>query len=269
MPAYRWIVRTFVVSWMLLVEASGLRAATQEGALLKNGSFEESAEGKPVWWSYPGSLAAAGATLSLDTVEPLDGQQSARLDSTGVGDARRFGMLNQSLEAASYRGKRVRFRAAVRTAERGTGGKAQLWLRVDSGKDGGETSISAFDNMGDRPIEAGDWQHYEIVADVGEDAVRMTIGVIALRSALHHSLLAPLQPSVTLLVAASIRRPLVILRELQQRRAGCPHVECAQRSWLGGRGGFFWWQWRHHLRLREAVGLLRPGLRRRRAVDGD
>jgi hypothetical protein len=176
------IVRALVLVWLVLGGAGASLAATQEAELLRNGSFEESAEGAPVGWLFPGHLVAAGYTLELDTDDPLDGEQSARLDSTGVDDGRSFGMLNQSLDALLYRGKRVRFRAAVRTSERGEGGRAQLWLRSDSSQDGGESKITAFDNMGDRPITSDEWQHYEIVADIDEHAVRLTVGVLAIAS---------------------------------------------------------------------------------------
>ncbi len=182
MSVNRWILRALVFPVLFLAGADGLSAMSQEAELLTNGSFEQSAGGRPVGWLFPGHLAAAGYTLDLDSVESFDGQQSARLDSTGVDDDRSFGMLNQGLDASLFRGKRVRFRAAVRTAERGEGGRAQLWLRADSSKDGAEPTTSAFDNMGDRPIVADDWQHYEIVADIDEYAVRLTVGVLAIGS---------------------------------------------------------------------------------------
>jgi hypothetical protein len=43
-------------------------------------------------------------------------------------DAATPGILLQSLDAAAYRGKLVRYRAAVRVTD---GGRAGLWLRVD------------------------------------------------------------------------------------------------------------------------------------------
>ncbi|MCP5120778.1 MAG: peptidase S41, partial [bacterium] len=42
-----------------------------------------------------------------------------------------FGNLMRSLPAEPYRGKRVRYRAALRAEVSGDGNQAQLWLRVD------------------------------------------------------------------------------------------------------------------------------------------
>ena len=56
----------------------------------------------------------------------------------------------QSIDATPYRGKRLRFRAAVKMAEAGAGGRAQLWFRVDLAAQGGTPRTGFFDNMQDR-----------------------------------------------------------------------------------------------------------------------
>ena len=40
--------------------------------------------------------------------------------------------------------------------------------------------MGAFDNMGDRPVTDSKWSHYEIVADVAEDAEKITVGMMLL-----------------------------------------------------------------------------------------
>ena len=97
-----------------------------------------------------------------------------------VFDQRLFGMLNQNLNPIPFQGKRVRFRAAVRTADRGEAGQAQLWLRVDRKSDDGKVQIAAFDNMQNRPITSDEWDHYEIVADVADDATRLVVGMLVI-----------------------------------------------------------------------------------------
>src|SRR5207249_10266216 len=90
------------------------------------------------------------------------------------GETAGFGNLMQSFDAAAYRGKRVRLRAAVRAEVSGSGNQAQLWLRVDRKND----ELGFFDNMEDRPIVQKDWRYYEIVGDIAEDAVSVNLGLL-------------------------------------------------------------------------------------------
>ena len=78
----------------------------------------------------------------------------------------------QNVQADHYLGKRVRFSAFVKTerAQEWAG----LWMRVDKG-----TQTAAFDNMHDRPITAStNWQKYDVVLDVPEDATGISFGVL-------------------------------------------------------------------------------------------
>jgi hypothetical protein len=93
-----------------------------------------------------------------------------------------FGNLMRSFDAAPYRGRRIRFRAAVKVERTDADGgdkdaappRAQLWVRVD--RPGGATGF--FDNMADRPITAASWRPYEIAGDVAADAVSLHLGVM-------------------------------------------------------------------------------------------
>jgi hypothetical protein len=55
-----------------------------------------------------------------------------------------------------------------------------MWLRVDRRAEDGSRSVGAFDNMSNRPITSSEWNHYEIVADVDEDAEHITLGMFLL-----------------------------------------------------------------------------------------
>lgn len=152
--------------------------------LLKNGSLEQSENDFPNHWFFPVFHRSKGFDFELDDDNPLDGDLSGRLDSTEADTSEiSFTMLNQIVDPEPFRGKRVRFRAAVRTANTDLGGKAQLWFRVDRLNEDGKRSIGAFDNMGDRPITSDEWKHYEIVSDVEEDADRLTIGMLLIGKA--------------------------------------------------------------------------------------
>ena len=76
------------------------------------------------------------------------------------------GILLQSIDATPYRGKLLRYRAAVRVSDRG---RAGLWLRVDRAN----RQFGFFDNMSNRPIVQPDWQHFEINGFVHRDAERI------------------------------------------------------------------------------------------------
>jgi hypothetical protein len=79
----------------------------------------------------------------------------------------------QTISAAPYRGKRVRFSSFVRTD--GVAGWSGLWMRIDlaGGKQG------AFDNMQERPIKGtSDWTLHDVVLDVAPDAETVNFGVL-------------------------------------------------------------------------------------------
>ena len=147
---------------------------------LTNPDLEESNEsGAPEGWTFAGP---AGRTVKSDGDNPASGERSAMIDTTQIADGAAnssFANLMQVLDGNPYCGKRVRFRAAVRTAEL-KGGKAQLWFRVDrqSINKNGQPEFGAFDNMQDRPIVGEKWQHHEIVLHVDDDAQRIVVGLL-------------------------------------------------------------------------------------------
>jgi hypothetical protein len=156
--------------------AVNMYAATDnhdDPAPLLNPGFESGADASlPADWAAP-EIPGYATRASED--HPLEGIQCATMicESEAAG---RFGNLVQRIDAAAYRSKRVRFRAAVRTG-RGSG-EARLWLRVDRKTADGTPAMGAFDNMGDRPIASSKWAHYEIVANVAEDADRISVGMM-------------------------------------------------------------------------------------------
>jgi hypothetical protein len=126
----------------------------------------------PGWWhagSNPGGFA-----VDIDRTVSHGGRASARLQSIGPSPTG-FGSLMQVADADHYRGKRVRLSAWVR-AENVLGRHAGLWMRVD-GPSGDPRKALAFDAMNDRAIVGTrDWQRYEIVLDVANDAVDIAFG---------------------------------------------------------------------------------------------
>lgn len=95
--------------------------------------------------------------------------KSVRINrKTILESANTFGNVFKSIDAAPYRGKEIKMKAAV-NVEKGIG---QLWLRVDREK----AQRGFFDNMDDRPIKSNQWNYYEIIGTVAKDAERVLFG---------------------------------------------------------------------------------------------
>ena len=153
-----------------LLAASLIAAAStligQEIGLV-NGGFEKGAPGMmPAAWQVTMGSAAVvtdGCRQGAACVQVKPG--------AGPG-AESPGILLQILDAGAYRGKLIRYRAAVRVTE---GGRAGLWLRVDRPNQ----KMGFFDNMSARPIfMLQDWQYFEINGFVDADAAQIALGVL-------------------------------------------------------------------------------------------
>src|SRR5262252_773791 len=137
-----------------------------------NLDFEQGTVGQvPSGWASPTKSSYAA---ELTEENPKSGKRAVVLHSVpGAINRDPFGNLMQAIDATSFRGHRVRFRAAVRVQPGGELGRAQLWLRVDRpGKSG------FFDNTADHSITSGEWKYYEVVGDVDDDAQVLNIGMI-------------------------------------------------------------------------------------------
>ena len=149
--------------------------------LLKNGSLEEAEGETPKHWIFSDRFRQSGYALNFDKNDPFEGEVSVMVDSTDAESSEnRFCTLNQVLDATPLQGKRVRFRAAVRTANTNGNGSAALWFRVDRVTKDGKAAQGAFDNMANRTITSESWEQYEIVADVDEDAKSIVLGMMLL-----------------------------------------------------------------------------------------
>lgn len=138
-----------------------------------NLDFEQGETGKlPTGWVSPTKV---DYSCEVTEENPKSGKRAALLrsvasDAAGAG----FGNIMQAIDAKPFRGRRVRLRAAVRIDASMPAALAQLWMRVD--RDGNKPGF--FDNMGNRPIASGDWNYYEIVGDIDDNAAVLNIGMI-------------------------------------------------------------------------------------------
>jgi hypothetical protein len=124
----------------------------------------------PAGWFLAGSKPASYET-GTDAQAAYNGDPSVYLKSKEpVREG--FGTLMQEFRANKYGGKRLRLSAFVKSE--GVQEWAGLWMRVDKGND-----PVAFDNMQNRPIKGTtDWQKYEVVLDVPQDATGIFFGVL-------------------------------------------------------------------------------------------
>lgn len=127
----------------------------------------------PKGWILAGT-SPQDYSATLDHAQIHTGASSALLASQ-TPTPNGFGTLLQTAQADSYRGKRIRFTAYVRSegVESWTG----LWFRVDGA--GSPPAMLAFDNMHDRAIKGNtEWQAYSVVLDVAQEASAIAYGVL-------------------------------------------------------------------------------------------
>ncbi|HSH75486.1 MAG TPA: hypothetical protein VLA09_07385 [Longimicrobiales bacterium] len=158
------------------IVASGLiPLATAEA----RGDIEPARVGRmPVGWYALGTENgdyAAGTDLSRR--DRGQGQRGATIHSRTTTPSS-FALLQQSIQAQEFLGRRVRLSGFIKTAAGVPGDRwgstAALWMRVN-GPSGSESA----DYMNARPIrQDSDWTMYEVVLDVPRNAVGLTFGVL-------------------------------------------------------------------------------------------
>ena len=127
----------------------------------------------PPGWSMTADSELAGFGAELTDDQPYEGLFCALVHTVAMHrNQGGSGTLVQLFDATAYRGRQVRFRAAVRV-EPNMATHARLFLAVQ--RPGGQAGF--FDNMADRPITASGWQLYEVSGEVAPDASRIGIGM--------------------------------------------------------------------------------------------
>jgi hypothetical protein len=166
---YRIVILATVV--ITLVWASLLAAAEPVPVNL---DFEQGQPGQaPDHWYVP---KVPGYHVFISDENPKSCKQCVTI-KRGTENPGPFGNVMQKIDAAPFRGKRVRYRAAVRTRIDGENGGARLWMRIDLIAEKGQHKIGFFDNMANRPIREKEWDYYEIVGDIAEDAQSINVGM--------------------------------------------------------------------------------------------
>jgi erythromycin esterase len=122
------------------------------------------AEGRPRAWLWsPSRQALCGYALALDGERPFAGRASARVErAAGPRYGECAGQLRQLVDAAPYRGARVRLRAAVRVERAGE--HAHLYVQA-----GARRSARVASGPG--------WRTYDLALDVPADATALDLGL--------------------------------------------------------------------------------------------
>jgi hypothetical protein len=126
----------------------------------------------PDGWFTAGSRPAEYGAGLLPRDHGYDGKRVIQLRFRAAEQPGGFGTVMQSIDAARYRGCRVRFAVMLRGQE--ISGWAGAWLRVDAAN-----GSRALDNMQDRPLRGTTaWTEAVNVLDVGEEAASVHFGVL-------------------------------------------------------------------------------------------
>lgn len=163
--------------WKVLVAMAALplSAATLPPTLVNPGFEQVDADGGPSGWDGPAD-DTPGSDTAYEFASVAEGHsgRAVVLRRTSVPNDRGYGSMAQSLDAAPYRGKRIRYRAWAKARVQAPGAFVGLWLRVDLPNKG----MGFFDNMGGRPIVDGAWRAYEIEGYVSRNAERVVAGLM-------------------------------------------------------------------------------------------
>ncbi|MEM7457369.1 MAG: hypothetical protein AAF456_23740 [Planctomycetota bacterium] len=169
--------------WFLLITlfifSTAPTVLCAQADVLVNGNFEAVEEDLPDGWEFN---SQSGGRIYIDQEDAVSGDRSVLVDATESSDEndRLFANLSQLLDGKPFQGKRMRFRASVKTADMAPDATANLWFRVDRETADDSYLVGAFDNMQDRPIRLTEWDEYEIVLDVDDDAEQIIVGMFVI-----------------------------------------------------------------------------------------
>jgi len=128
----------------------------------------------PAGWLLSGANADL-YRMRLDREVVHSGASSMRLEARGNRRSREWAVSVQMIDAAPFRGGRIRLAGYLRSDDLDSGG---LWMRID-GIIGGEAAQIAVDNAEDRRLtDDTEWTRQEIVLDVPAGSVTILYGAM-------------------------------------------------------------------------------------------
>jgi len=137
---------------------------------IENGEVGQMAVG----WEIPGFAVKLGYDGYVTDTLPYQGKYSLKLYNDFPIESKKFGILQQIIDAKNYRGKKVYFKAAVRVEVASLLGSANLFMRVYLPNN----EEVFYEAMKDFPIVRSDWNVYEIQGEVHPEAESIRFGVM-------------------------------------------------------------------------------------------
>jgi len=155
--------------------AAGAQNAGPRNAALTNLGFEDGQEGaRPPEWLV---LLAKTYEVAVAVDDPKEGRRCLRVKHNGTAGGMGWMNFSESVDAASYQGKKIRLTAWIRTDGK-RGNEGRLWVRADLELN--PVKAGLFDNMEDRPIISTKWTKAVIEGVVDREAKVLSIGGMAI-----------------------------------------------------------------------------------------
>ena len=158
----------FIESTVTAIQAKGgsIRASVERLPEASNLDFEESEDGRLKDWQIQSGRSRVEYQTTGSHEQPYKGATCGmikRIPGRAFGEA--FGNVSQCITVSDFKGERIQFSAAARISE----GIAYLWLSIDV-----RNAPTIFQQ---RIVTSDQWQKYSLVAEVPQDAFRITYGL--------------------------------------------------------------------------------------------
>ena len=132
-------------------------------------------DGMPRGWMATGQENLFPHTIALSDEPSPTGRRTVSVARHSAPWRWGEGVLAQRFAAGPWRGRRLRFRASIRTTAEGFGAGAQIYIRVSSKPAG----AAVLDTMADRPVRSPRWGRYAVEVEVPAAAETIEIGLLA------------------------------------------------------------------------------------------
>ncbi|MBO0798155.1 MAG: erythromycin esterase family protein [Blastocatellia bacterium] len=142
-----------------------------------NTDFERSKVGEPpADWYFSTKLSRYDFQITTSDEHPQSGKACALISRPkGKHYGEMVGGFGQRIDATPYRGKNIRLRAAARSDLSGIDNMS--WLRLNIFRKVSGPRAIAFDSLDKCPVRSAEWNNYEIIAAVPEDADTIVYGL--------------------------------------------------------------------------------------------
>jgi erythromycin esterase len=164
---------------------SSRRSDQPRRAAFTDGGLEEGTPGDvPESWFASAWPSNAPYQVTLSEQKPKTGKRSGFIGRERSQDTWGAATLSQRVDAAAFRGKRVRLSAMARAEVEGPGNEAQLFLQANPAPRGdrlpNETGapVIAVAHLPDHPIVDRAWRLYQVEMDVPAEADAITVGFV-------------------------------------------------------------------------------------------